>query len=80
MRCEPSTYQPSGQLLSHCATEAGYPCGVSAMSSVNRLVGTGFASRYRLQPRDVFKGPVGRCKATTPSSLSLTSNTVTTNY
>ena len=27
-----------------------------------------------------FKGPVGRCKATTPSSLELTSNKVITNY
>ena len=46
-----------------------------AMSSVNGLVDTGFASRYRLQPRvGFFKGPMGRCNATTPSSFSLTSN------
>ena len=39
-----------------------------AMSSANGLIGTGFASRYRLQRRIVvFKGPVGRCKVTTPS-------------
>ena len=37
-------------------------------------LGTGFKSER------VFKGPMGRCKATTPSSLSLTSNRVTTNY
>ena len=31
-------------------------------------------------PERVFKGPIGRRKATTPSSLSLTSKRVTTNY
>ena len=51
-----------------------------AMSSAMGLVGTGFASWYWLNPEQVFKSPVGRCKATTPSSLSLTSNRVTTNY
>ena len=56
------------------------PDGVVAMTSANGLVGTGFASRYRLQPRTIFKHPMGRCKATTPSSLSLTSNRVTTKY
>ena len=51
------------------------------MSSTNGLVDTGFASRYRLQPRACFlKDPMGRCMATTPFSLSLTSNKVTTNY
>ena len=43
-----------------------------AISSANGLVGTG-----SLQPRAGFKGPVGRCKATTPSSfagLILTTN------
>ena len=54
--------------------------GAVAMSSVNGLIGTGFASQYRLQPKRGFKGPIGRCKETTPSSLSLTSNRVTTNY
>ena len=45
------------------------------MSFVNGLVGNGFASRYRLQSRaGFFKGPLCRCKTTTPSSLSLTSN------
>ena len=34
----------------------------------NRLVGIGFASPYWLQP-SVFKGPIGKCKATTPFSL-----------
>ena len=38
-----------------------------------------YTSRYQLQPRADFKGPMGRCKATTPSYLSLTSNKVTTN-
>ena len=33
------------------------------------LVGTGFPSQYWLQPMEVFKGPLGRCKATTPSFL-----------
>ena len=47
-----------------------------SMSSANGLIGTGFASRYRC----VFKGPMGMCKATTPSSLSLTSNRVTAIY
>ena len=28
--------------------------------SAKGLVGTGFASRYRLQPRAGFKGPMGR--------------------
>ena len=44
------------------------------MSSANGLVGTGFASRYRLQPRAGFHRPLHP-----PSSLSLTSNRVTTN-
>ena len=56
------------------------PDGAVVMSSANGLVGTGFASRYRLQSRAVFKDPMGRCKTTTPSSLSLASNRVTTNY
>ena len=54
------------------------PDGTVAKSSANGLVGTEFASWYRLIPR-VFKGPVGRCKAAIPSSFSLTSNRVTTN-
>ena len=52
--------------------------GAMAMTSANGLVGTGFASRYRFQPRAVFKVPLGRCKATTLSSFSLDSNRVTT--
>ena len=56
------------------------PDGAMVMSSVNGLVGTGFASRYWPNPERVFKTPVGRCMATAPSSLSLTSNRVTTNY
>ena len=55
--------------------------GTVAMSSANGLVGTGFASRYRLLPRaGCLKAQMGRCKATTLSSLSLTSNRVTTNH
>ena len=52
-----------------------------AMTLANGLIGTGFASQYRLQHSRFLKGPVGRCKAYTPSSLSLslTSNRVTTN-
>ena len=46
-----------------------------AISSADGLIGTGFASRYRLQPRTFFfKGPMGRCKATTPSSNKITIN------
>ena len=56
------------------------PDGAMAKSLANGLVGTGFVSRYRLQPIADFKGPMGRCKATTPSSLSLTSKRVTSNY
>ena len=41
------------------------PDGTVAMSSANGWV---------------FKAPMGRCKATTPSSLALSSNRVTTNY
>ena len=51
--------------------------GAVVMSSANGLVGTGFTSRYRLQPRAVFKGPMIRCKANTHSFLSRTSNRVT---
>ena len=36
-------------------------------SLANGQVGTGFATQYRIQP-------VGRCKATTSSSLPLTTN------
>ena len=53
--------------------------GAVVMSSANGLVGTGFTSRYWLQSRVGFKSPMGMCKATTHSSLSLTSNR-TTNY
>ena len=35
------------------------PDGAVVMSSANRLVGTGFASRYRLQPRAGFLRPNG---------------------
>ena len=54
--------------------------GAVATSSANGLVGTGFTSQYRLQQRAGFKGPMGRCKATTPSYVSVTSKRVTTNY
>ena len=59
-------------------TEKTGPNGTVAMSSANGLVGSGFISGSN--PEQVFKGPMGRCKATTPSSLSLTSNRFTTNY
>ena len=51
--------------------------GSVAKSSAKGLVGTGFASRYRLQPKQVFKGTMSRCNVTTPSALLLTSNRVT---
>ena len=44
--------------------------GAVAKPSANRLVGTGFVSRYRLQPECVFKGPMGMGMATTLSSFS----------
>ena len=47
------------------------PDGAVAMSSANGLgshLGTG------LYPEQVFKGPMGRCRATTSSFFSLTSN------
>ena len=53
------------------------PDGALVMSSANGLgshLGTGS------NPERAFKGPMGRCKATTPSSFSLTSNRVITNY
>ena len=50
------------------------PDGAVTMSSANGLVGTGFVSRYRLQPERVFKGPMGKCKATTASFISFTTN------
>ena len=59
------------------------PDGAVVMSLANGMVGTGFASRYRLQPRAGFffiKTQWVGCMATTFSSLSLTSNRVTTNY
>ena len=56
------------------------PDGAVVKLSANGLVGTGFASRYRSNQELAFKGPLSRRKATTPSSLSLTSKRVTTNY
>ena len=44
----------------------------------NGLVGSHLGTGSNLNW--VFKGPMGRCKATTPSSLSLPSKWVTTNY
>ena len=65
--------------LNKTETKNTGPDGSVVMASANGLVGTGFASRYQLQiPERVFKDPTGRCVATTPSSLSLTSNRVTT--
>ena len=51
-----------------------------AKPSVNALVGMGSHLGTGSNPERVFKGSMGRCKVTTPSSLSLTSNRVTTNY
>ena len=48
------------------------PDGSVAMSSANGLVGTGSNTER------VFKGRMGRCMATVPSS-PLTSNRITTN-
>ena len=48
-------------------------------TSANGLVGTGFTSWYRLQHNTGYKGSVDRCKATIPSSFSLTYSRVTTN-
>ena len=55
------------------------PDGAVVMSSAN---GLGSYLSTGSNPERVFKfnGPMGRCMATTPSSLSLTSNRVTTNY
>ena len=56
------------------------PDGTVAMSLANGLVVLGSHLDTVSNPEQVFKGPVGRCKAITPSSFSLTSNRVTTNY
>ena len=48
--------------------------GAFVKSSAVGLVGTGFTSQIQFRLRAGFKGSMGRCKATTPSSLSLTSN------
>ena len=63
-----------------CSSVVTGPDGAVVMSSANGPVGTGFASHTGSNPERVFKGPMGRCMATTLSSLSLTSNRVTTNY
>ena len=42
--------------------------GAVAKSSAYGITGTGFASQYLLQLEWVYKGPMGRCKATTHSS------------
>ena len=48
--------------------------------NVSGLVGNGFTSHYQFQPRAIFfKDPVGRFKAITPSSLSVTTNNLTNN-
>ena len=56
------------------------PDGAVAMSSANGLVGTGFASSTQIVFVFLKAHWIVRCKTTTPSSLSLTSNRVTTNY
>ena len=71
---------PPHRLLLSINSKGSFICAM-AKSSVNGLVGIGFASRYRLKPRtSFFKGPMGRCTAISPFSLSITSNRVTTNY
>ena len=56
------------------------PDGAVVISSANGLVGTGSYLGTGCNPERVFKSPMGRCKATTHPSLSLTSNRFTTNY
>ena len=68
-----------------CTSKVVYntgPDGAVVMSLANGLVGPGFASREPAPTQSGFLKAqwVGRFKATTPSSLSLTSNRVTTNY
>ena len=55
--------------------------GSVVKSSANGLVSTWFASHYQLEPKaGILKAQLGRCMATIPTSFSLTSNRVTTNY
>ena len=53
--------------------------GTVANPSIIQLVGTRFTSRYRLQAIVCFNDSLSRCKASTPSSLSLTTNKLLTN-
>ena len=56
------------------------PDGAVVMPSATGLVATESHLGTGSNPERVFKGPFGRCKATTPSSFSLTSDRVNTNY
>ena len=56
------------------------PDGAVAMLSINGLVDMVLHLSTGSNPERVFKVPMDRCKATTPSSLSPTSNRVNTNY
>ena len=70
-----------GEVDNKCLATITGPNGAVAISSANGLVGTGFASGYRIQPGRVFKDPMVKCKATLIPLLShLPLNTITTNY
>ena len=56
------------------------PDPLTVMSSASGLVGLGSHICTGTNPERGFKGPVGRCKATTHYFLSLASNRVSTNY
>ena len=52
------------------------PDGAVAKLSVSGLIGTGSHHSTGSNPEQVFIDPVGRCKATKPSSLSLKKKTL----
>ena len=52
--------------------------GAVTKTYVNWLVCSGFRNEYRSHPALDFNGSVGRCKATTLVSLSLTSERIST--
>ena len=62
--------------LISCITLSTTFDGAVAKTWANGLVCSGIKSWYQLQPRHVFKSPIDKCKATTPSSLSLTTNKI----
>ena len=53
------------------------PDDAVAKSLANELVGMGSHLGTSFNPEQVSKDQMGRCKATTPSSLSLTTNQLT---